>query len=187
MGKKNKFKTGLLYAIGCILFFSAFGLIYADDIFDDRLNLTASYIEKFTRFIEWPEKSSVNELESDFIIGVYRDRDCSDTFAEIFRNQTIKGKDISVVNCRNLDDIKRCNLLYIPDMDDKTLEDLISTFKSFPLLTISQSKGFAEKGIHINLYYYSNKLKFEINDQAVRDAGFKVSYLLLLQAKIIKN
>jgi len=40
-------------------------------------------------------------------------------------------------------------------------------------------------GVHINFYIEDEKLKFEINDKTINSAGFKVSYLLLQNTRLI--
>ena len=53
------------------------------------------------------------------------------------------------------------------------------------ILTISDTEGFAQKGVLINLYKSGKNIKFEINKKELIDSGFTVSPYLLSLAKIV--
>jgi len=78
------------------------------------------------------------------------------------------------------------DLLFISKSKEKELSKIHSLTKDKPILTISDANGFAEHGVHINLYLAENKIRFEINETAVRESNFSVSYRLLKEAKIVK-
>jgi len=40
--------------------------------------------------------------------------------------------------------------------------------------------------VHINFYLEDEKLKFEINEKSLASGGFKVSYLLMQNTRIIQ-
>jgi hypothetical protein len=47
------------------------------------------------------------------------------------------------------------------------------------ILTISETEDFIASGGMINFFREGNKFRFEINDQAARDAGLKIASKLL--------
>jgi hypothetical protein len=54
------------------------------------------------------------------------------------------------------------------------------------VLLVSGTDGFCKAGVHINFYIEDEKLKFEINEKSLISAGFKVSYLLMQNTRIIR-
>jgi hypothetical protein len=50
---------------------------------------------------------------------------------------------------------------------------------------VSEVPNFANEGGDINFYISSEKIRFEINPQAARQAGLKVSSQLLALGKIV--
>jgi hypothetical protein len=54
-----------------------------------------------------------------------------------------------------------------------------------PVLTVSDTTGFAEQGVLINFYVSQKRLHFEINEPAFRKAPLSVSTRLLEIAKIV--
>ena len=53
------------------------------------------------------------------------------------------------------------------------------------ILTVSDNEGFAEAGCFVNFYEFENKLRFELNQKGMEDAGFTIDYRLLKVSKII--
>jgi len=151
----------------------------------DKYELKAAYIERFTRFIEWTSESEI--LKDYFVIGVLGDKNLSNALGKIFANQKIKNKKVVVKYFSNENDIKDVHVLYVHSSFDNRLDRLIRNLRSEPILTISQSAGFCQRGIHINLFFSNGYLRFEINEKALRESGLKASHLLLRQAKIINE
>ena len=68
-----------------------------------------------------------------------------------------------------------------------SLQSILNKVNKKNILTIGQSEGFCEKGVHINFYLDASKLKFQINEKAVRNSNLKISHLLLQNATIINS
>jgi hypothetical protein len=54
------------------------------------------------------------------------------------------------------------------------------------ILTVSECDGFAQKGGVINFYPDGTRVRFEINPEAARRAGLKISSQLMSLGKIVK-
>ena len=80
-----------------------------------------------------------------------------------------------------------CNLVYIGKTDDSTLARLIAALKSKPVLTVSDTRGFAQKGVHINMFVQQERIRFEINHKSAVASGLKISHLLLKLARIVET
>ena len=84
-----------------------------------------------------------------------------------------------------VDEIGKTNILFISNSENKNLKNILEYTNNKPILTIGESKGFAEKGVLINFYLSENKVRFEINESAVRETGLYMSFRLLSLAKIV--
>ncbi len=145
--------------------------------------LKTVFIEKFTRFVEWPAESEMDNTSKPFIFGVIGENSFKSTFNEIFSTKNIRNKKVEIRSISNLSEISQCNLLFISSVTKKRLASILSFTKDKPILTISDSKGFAEAGVLLNFYILNNKIRFEINERATRESGLNFSYLLLQIAK----
>lgn len=151
-----------------------------------ELQLKAVFIERITQFVEWPKALQVDDPSKPFIFGVVGPKDLLSTFKEIYSTKTIRDKKVEFRHIVNPDEISGCHLLFIAEIKKDELVKIISYTKSKPILTISDTKGFAESGTHINFILLNKQLRFEINETTVHESGLSVSYLLLqIAAKII--
>jgi hypothetical protein len=143
----------------------------------------AAYIERITRFVEWPAKDSLANVDQ-FVIGVYDDDEFYYTLAEVFKEKLIKDHKVKIITIDRLDQVSSCNLCYLSAKAKYRLSEFISKANKSGTLLISGTTGFCKVGVHINFYIEDEKLKFEINDETIESAGFKVSYLLLQNTRL---
>jgi len=145
------------------------------------------FIEKFTLFIEYPEQCQMDNTSTPFIIGVIGKNPFGTYLQEYFSNHKIKNKVVKIQNITNLHEIDKCNILFISQSEKHQLTEILSHIKERPILTISDSKGFAEEGVHINFYLSQDKVMFEINRKAAQNSGLYVDFRLLNMAKIVNS
>ena len=62
-----------------------------------------------------------------------------------------------------------------------------AAFKGHSVLTVGEQEGFAVRGGIVNLTKEKNKVRFEINLDAAKRAGLKMSSQLLKLAKVIHD
>lgn len=148
----------------------------------DEVTLKAIYVERFTRFIEWP--SGLNN-EEFFRIQVVGDPLLAQQFRDIFQRLQIKNRDILVY----ADDVYNLgfspHLIYITNQ--RLIKDIAFCIAEKPVLIITEGRGGAEAGGMINIYRKNQKLKFEINEKAFYDSPLYVSYRLMKSAENIVN
>ena len=149
--------------------------------------IKAVYLEKFALFIEWPAESSLADSTKPFVIGVVKDKAFSKVLIEIYQERKIKNRKVQIKYFSDLNSIKDCNIMFISGSNQDELALILSRIEGKPILTISDTEGFAEKGIHIDFFLESDKLKFEINQAALKKSGLQASYQLLQLARIVTS
>jgi len=100
--------------------------------------------------------------------------------------QEIKNKRVIIKNIHNFNEIQGSHILFIAESEKKSIDQIIAITKQQPILTIGETKGFAEKGVLINFFEKDNKLRFEINETAVLKSPLQMSFYLLNSAKIVQ-
>jgi len=148
----------------------------------EEYQIKSAYLEKITRFVQWPEKAE----KSFFIIGIAGVSPFNGILERDYRNRQIKGKPVRVVNIASAEAIKDCDLLFISASAQERLDKYIRAAERFHVLTVGDTPGLAEKGVHINFYTERQKVRFAINPDAMKRAGLNAGSLLLDYAKIIK-
>jgi hypothetical protein len=147
--------------------------------------IKAAYIERITRFIEWPVEDTT--LSSDrFVLCVYGETQLYNTLIDIFKEKLIKNHKVNVIAIKTPEQLSTCNICYISEKAKPIINDFVNTANSSGVLLISETTDFCKAGVHINFYIEDEKLKFEINVKSLTSAGFKVSYLLMKNTRIIQ-
>jgi hypothetical protein len=97
----------------------------------------------------------------------------------------IKGKTVEIRYISKPEEIGNCHILFISKSIDKELEEILAVTRGKPILTIGETKGFAEKGVLFNLYIRRDEIRFEINALAMRESRLIPASQLLSVAKIV--
>lgn len=145
--------------------------------------IKAAYIERITRFVEWPVKDG-NFAGASFVIGVYGETGFYNTLSDVFKEKLIKDHKVIVIIIKNPKEINTCNLCYISEKAKPLISKFVDAANSSGVLLISGTTDLSKEGVHINFYIEDEKLKFEINKKSLDSAGFKVSYLLMQNTRI---
>lgn len=152
--------------------------------FQDKINTyKAVFIERFIRFIEWPTPLPQNNPKSPIIITVLGNQDILVELKKMAAIQT--NRTIEIRNIQNLSQAVNSQIVFISEEKKGELERNINSIKNSGVLIISDFADASNYGVHINFFIEHNKLRFEINEKAIFEAGFNISYLLLKSAKVV--
>lgn len=150
-----------------------------------KTEIKAVYLERFTRFIEWPENFALSDTTQPFVLGILGENQFGNILEDIYKKYKIKKRKVEIKYFYNITQITECDLLYISTSEKGRLLSILARITEKPILTVSNSKEFAEKGVHINLYRKDDRLHYEINETALKKSGFTVWAQLLSSAKIV--
>jgi hypothetical protein len=147
--------------------------------------LKAVALEKIAMFITWPGETDKTIHSQDFVIAVLANKKFGNILEDIYRDKKIKDKPVSIIQITTIDELIQCDILFIPSIKTNELQHVLDGLKEKPILTISDTEGFAESGCFINFYEFENKLRFEINQKAMLNTGFSIDFRLLRVSKVI--
>jgi hypothetical protein len=149
----------------------------------------ALFIEQFTRLIEWP--ASALPKDGPFVLCLVAS---SETAAELTKLASIrKFKDRSV-EVRALspdanDGVAPCHVVYLASSAGPRLGKVLEAVAGKPVLTVSDTAGFIERGVQFNLFEESRPpdqahfVNFEVNVQAVKRSVLAFDAQLLSQGR----
>ena len=166
---------------------SFFGLLLAIHPQPREYVLKTAFIEKFTRFTEWPEDILSTDTSRPFIVSVFGKSPIDNELDLFFEKQKIKDFNVEVRHIKNIDEIEGSQILFISESVGSKLSDILKYTKNSPILTIADTEGYAEKGVIINLYLEEDQIRFEINYDALTATDLSINYLLLNHARLIKK
>jgi hypothetical protein len=143
----------------------------------------ANYFDRFTLFTDWPPDSAAEDPSKPFKIEVLGENYFGSYLDEIFKSKKLKNKPVVIHDISNINEISSPHLLFISKSMKNKISEIIAYTKNKPILTIGNTRGFRQAGVHINFYYNRLILSFEINNDAVRAAGLNFSYHLSKMGK----
>lgn len=152
----------------------------------EEYRIKSAYLEKITRFIQWPEPAAAKDEKLFFVIGIAGENPFNGILQEDYMERQIKGKPVRVIKISGIEGIKSCDLLFISGSEEDRLEEYIRMAEQFNVLTVGDTAGFAQKGVHINFYIKKQKVLFKINPEAMKRAALSAGSLLLDYATVVK-
>lgn len=150
----------------------------------EEADLKAAYIYNFARYTQWEGKAAEYK---QFTICVHKESDLYKSLKKL-ENKKMKGMEIKIVTIGDTENcLHPCNIIIIPEIQQDRLEALLTKAKACNALTVSDTEGYAQKGVIINLKTASNKITFEANlNQALR-SKLKMSSNILKMAIIVNS
>lgn len=150
--------------------------------------LKAEFLERFTRFIEWPPQANVyRDGSHPFVIGIVGRDPFGDHLRTMLAGRTLKGHRGEILYVFDLEQVSSCDLLFISSSEEGRLLEILAQASGRPILTIGDTPGFAQAGVVINLYVDGDRIRFEINEKAADRSGLKVQAKLYNLARIVDS
>lgn len=151
--------------------------VRADQAEERRLaKFKAVFIYNFIEYVKWPAAKE----SGPFVIAVLGKSDITPFLQQIAPKRKVGGRKIEVRVQEALEsDPPSCHILFVTSAYEKELEAIKGKLQGGYVLTVSDTKGFVQKGAHINFVLVDGKLKFEINPKTLDEAGLYMSSQLL--------
>lgn len=148
--------------------------------------LKAEFLERFTRFIDWPSQAHFNhDPGQPFVIGIIGNDPFSGYLRSMLDERQMKGRRGELLHVSDFDQIDGCDLLFIAASERSRLREILAHTAGRPVLTVGDAPGFCELGVVINLYTEGDRIRFEINERAVDRSGLRVQAKLYKLARVI--
>ena len=152
---------------------------------ESEYRVKAALVEKITRFVEWPDEQTARD-SSSFVLCVIGDSPILPYLQELSRKKNIKNKNVRIIHIEKFDSKLHMDVLFISRSERKKLKSILDSIKNKNILTISDTPGFAKKGVMVNFYDWKGFIRFEINKKAVESSNLKFSSRLLRLARIVE-
>jgi hypothetical protein len=147
----------------------------------------AEFIERFTRFIDWPS-SAFPSQEAPFVVCVWGSGALAEQLELLVTRRRIKDRSVRVVHVGSGDKLTACHLLYVAPMERDAVRSITALTRGKAILSVGDQPGFAVDGLLINLILDDKGfVRFEINREAARVSGLKISAKLLRLARIVES
>ena len=148
--------------------------------------IKAGFTCKFVKFVKWPMEV-FPEKGTPFTIGILGKDPFGSVMDEAIKDLTIKKRKFAVKRYNDVNGLEFCHILFIARSERERLDKIITQLHESPTLTVSEMDGFCQQGGMINYVIKYNKVRFEVNVEAAREAGLEISTQFLRLADIVES
>lgn len=156
----------------CLMHFSSQARIISTAPANDY-TLQTLYIFNFTKYVEWPSGNKTMK------IGVVDNAAAEDYLVKMAKVKSTVSTEINVINTKNEAELGSCQIIFIPSNNTHLAAKLIERFSSQPILIVTEEADLTKKGASVSFKLVSGKLRFQINEEAIKLKGMKVSSSLI--------
>lgn len=176
---RNKVKNILISLSICLILTPLYTVFAANE----ERDLQAVFLGRFAKFIEWPDKS-----REKFIITLIDENPFDNLLDDLYRDKKIHDKAIEIHYVTRIDDIKQTDILFITLVNPLEVQKVIKYAQKQSILTISEQRGFAQRGGIIQLNFVMQKTQLKINYDSALKSKIKISSpLLAIAQQVIKG
>ncbi|MBN2476966.1 MAG: YfiR family protein [Pirellulales bacterium] len=147
--------------------------------------IKAAYLYNFGRYVTWPPEAFPSTA-APFVISLIGQDRTAPYLEKIARDGEIAGRSIVVQRLGTAEDFRPCHILFIGRhaTAEQRLE-ILRRVGNLPVLVVGETPGFAQQDGIVNFYIAGNKIRFEINHEAAKQKGLRISAKLLALSKIV--
>ena len=136
----------------------------------------AAFVYNFIKFVTWPSREPSTETAVRLcILGELSDAAPFDGLD----GRDIMGKRLHVVHLKDPQEARACQVLFLSSSVSRRLQETLDPLRRFPILTVGDTDGYAQRGVMINMYLENKRVRFDINAETARQAGLRISSKLL--------
>ena len=144
---------------------------------DTEPQLESAYLVNFLKYIEWPANN-----RSTVTICLFG-RDTLGPFLNGHEGRMIGGKELRVRRVNSPDDMPNCQLVHIPDVEEARIGAVLRWVQGMPILTASNTDGFARSGGDIELIRSGGRVQFVVNAETLTRHGLTPSSQMMRLAQ----
>lgn len=148
--------------------------------------LKAAFIYQIAKFVEWPSPLEESPARAPLRLCVLGGNPFGPALESV-RGKPVNERRMEVSQLDINADTRECNILFIAAPAERHIERIAAISRGAGMLTIGDTQGFAQRGAMVNFFLENGKIRFEINPEASRRAGLKISSQLLKLARIIQE
>jgi len=148
--------------------------------------IKAGFIYNFANLVQWPA-NAFSQPDSPIVIGILGEDPFGTILDRVLAGKRVNGRAFLVKRLKSVLDLKECHIVFVSSSELTHLAEAIHSVKGMPILTIGEIPGFARRGGVINLVLEDNKVHFEVNVEAAKEADLTISSRLLALARIVQE
>lgn len=148
-------------------------------------DVKAVFLVNFLSFAEWPA-AKLGQPSARLVIAILGDPSFAEVVQKAAEGHVVNGRAITVQAVDAPEQAMGAHLVFIASSQTRRLPAVLRTLAGATVLTVSDTDGFAQEGVAINLYTFDNRVRIEVNSTAAARAGVHLSANLMRLARIVE-
>jgi hypothetical protein len=144
-----------------------------------------AFLFNFVKFVEWPA-DALGEPGEPLTICVIGNNPFGTTLKEL-EGKTVKGRPVKVREITAAAEAEGCQELFISATTQGEVAAILANLPDEPILTVSDNQRFSRAGGMIQFLTTDAGIRFEVNNGAAKEAGLKISSMLLRLALTVRE
>jgi hypothetical protein len=143
----------------------------------------AAFVFNFIKFVEWPAQATPGAIrlctmgaKEPFLAAV-----------AALDGKTLQNRELRVQRVSRGNDLAACQVLVLGESETENAGELLRASRGKTLLTISDIEKFADAGGIIGLLVVDERVQFEVNADAARQADLRMSSQVMKLARSVKG
>jgi hypothetical protein len=141
-------------------------------------DIKAAFLYNFTKFVEWPPEAFAAQ-STQLKVCILGSDPFGKSLQSVLEGEEVQGRKLALLRVNTLYDPGLCHILFISRSERERIPAILAAVQGSPVLTVSETDGFADKGGAINFKVLDGRVRFEINQTAAERAKLKMSSKLL--------
>ncbi|MCK5055278.1 MAG: YfiR family protein [Candidatus Aminicenantes bacterium] len=159
-----------------LLFLFLLNAFMIDSDVMEESKLKSIFIYQIGKFTRWPQQTT--DPDTPFVISIIG-KTSPGSEIDIPGDKTIDNREILIRKISKLQEVPGSDVLFVTNSEAYRLETILDHIGNIPVLTFGDTEGFAERGVIVNFCIENNKLRFEINLEAVKKASLHLEFRLV--------
>jgi len=151
----------------------------------DSRDVKAVFLVNFLSFADWPS-GKLAPAPARLVIAVLGDPSFAAVVEKAAAGHNVGGRPIGVQAVDSPEQAAGAHLVFIAASQGRRLPAVLRALSDATVLTVSDTDGFAQEGVAINLYTLDNRVRIEVNSTAAARAGVHLSANLMRLARIVE-
>lgn len=144
----------------------------------------AAFLFNFAKFVEWPPDSF--REPAALAICVFGEDPFGAVLDRTVAGEKLGDRPLQVRRTDRLSDLRSCQIAFIGDSERERVPEILASLRGANVLTVGESDRFAEQGGMVRFFLEANRVRFEINLDAVERTPLAVSSKLLRVARVVR-
>lgn len=144
----------------------------------------AAFLYNFGKFVDWPV--TAEDSGKPLVISVFGTDPFGPVLDRIVQGRLVRGRSVIIRRPIRIEELLPCQILFVSSSEKGRMPTILHALDGASVLTVGEMEGFLQLGGMIGFVVENDKVRFEINEDAARRNGLRISSKLLTLAKASK-